>query len=324
MRATYAVGVDVGGTKISAGLVERKGRMVREARLATPQSGPFGIVDGIIEAVQDVTGGIRSSEVAGVGLGLPAQIDFHRQAIEFCTNLPLAGVDVRGLVTQRVRREVTIDNDGHLAAIGEARYGAGKGARDFLMVAIGTGVGGGLYLDGRPYRGRTGLGGELGHIVVDLDGPPCPCGGHGHLESTVSGPAIARMGREAAAMYRGTSLKRLAGGDPEAVTSETVVTAAQAGDKVAREILTVAARTFGRALVGMVNLLNPELIVVGGGLGEAWPPFIEQASEAVQAEALAGRKDVRIVRAELGNDAGVLGAAALAFDEYDEREGLGR
>jgi glucokinase len=324
MRTNYAVGVDVGGTRIAVGLVERKGRIVKDVKCSTPKTGPFAVVDTIIDLVEEVLSGVQGPEVAGVGIGLPAQVDFIRQEVEYCTNLPLAGVDVRSLVTSRTKHEVTIDNDGHLAAVGESRYGAAKGARDFLMITLGTGVGGGMFLSGEPYRGSRGLGGEIGHTVVDLDGPECPCGGRGHLEAFLGRPAIAARGREAAKAFTGKAILDAAGRDVEGITAEAVITAALGGDPVARKILLDCGEIFGRALVGFVNLLNPKLVCVGGGVGEAVGFLVERAAEVMQEEALAGRRDVRVVQAVLGNDAGILGAAALAFDEHDSREGLHR
>lgn len=325
MRTTYAVGVDVGGTRIAAALVDRKGRMLKEVRTLTPsQAGPFAIVDSIIEVIEDVTAGVHPGEIAGIGVGLPAQIDFLKQSVEFCTNLPLAGVDMRSLVMSRVRHPVTIDNDGNCAGIGESRFGAGAGVRDFVMITLGTGVGGALILDGRPYRGSRGLGGEIGHMVVDLDGPPCPCGGTGHIESYLGRPALAARGRDAAREYRGHAIREQAGGDPERITAEDVVAAARAGDELAAEILRDAGTVLGEALVGIVNLLNPKLVLVGGGIGESCELLVSRAAEVIADESLAGRRDVRVVQAALGNDAGALGAAALAFDEHDSREGLHR
>jgi len=325
MRTTYAVGIDVGGTRIAAGLVERKGRLVKEARTLTPHTdGPFAIVDAVIGLINEVSAGTQPAEVAGIGIGLPAQIDFLKQSVEFCTNLPLTGVDVRALVTSRIRQDVVIDNDGHCAAIGESRFGAAKGVRDFVMVTLGTGVGGALFLDGQPYRGSRGLGGEIGHIVVRIGGAPCPCGGEGHLEAYLGRPALAAAGRAAAGSYRGGGIAKLAGGDASAITAEHVVEAARAGDEAALEILADAGDVLGEALVGVVNVLNPRLIVVGGGIGEAAPEILNHAAARIDEHALAGRRDVKLVRAELGNDAGVLGAAALAFQEHDTREGLHR
>ncbi len=324
MRANYAIGIDVGGTRIAAGLVERKGRIVKDAKRLTPKTGPFAVVDAIIDLVEEVQSGVQAAEISGVGIGLPAQVDFLRQEIEYCTNLPLAGVDVRSLVMSRTKTEVTIDNDGHLAAVGESRYGAAKGARDFLMVTLGTGVGGGMFLAGEPYRGSRGLGGEVGHTMVDIAGPPCPCGGNGHLEAYLGRPAIAARGKEAARQYTGRAILDAAGGNIEDITAEAVVLAAKGGDKISKEVLTQCGEILGKSLVGFVNVLNPKLVCIGGGIGESADVLVKRAAEVVQAEALAGRRDVTVVQAVLGNDASILGAAALAFDEHDSREGLHR
>jgi glucokinase len=324
MRANYAIGLDVGGTRIAAGLVERKGRIVRETRMSTPKGGPFGVVDAIIDAIGEVVSGVHPSEIAGIGIGLPAQIDFGRQTVEFCTNLPLGGVDMRGLVMSRVKHSVTIDNDGNMAALGESRFGAAKGARDFVMVTLGTGVGGGVFIDGQLYRGHRGLGGEIGHMLVEIDGLECPCGAKGHIEAYVARPAIIREGLAAAATYRGAGILRRAGDDKDKITAEVVIEAANAGDEAAAEVMGRIGRILGENLVGLVNLLNPELILIGGGIGESCPLVIERASQAIASEALAGRRDVTVVQAALGNDAGVVGAAALAFDEHESRDGLHR
>lgn len=324
MRASFAIGIDVGGTRIAAGLIERKGRVVKDSKTLTPRSGPFAVVDAVIELVEELTPGTHPSEIAGIGIGLPAQVDFLKQSVEFCTNLPLAGVDVRSLVLSRVRHEVTIDNDGNLAAAGEFRFGVAKGVRDFVMLTVGTGVGGGLFVNGEPYRGSRGMGGEVGHIVVQMDGPPCPCGGLGHLESYLSRAAIEARGKEAATGPSGAAILREAGGKADDITAECVVNASLNGDETALAIMADAGEVLGKALVGIVNLLNPRLVVVGGGIGESCPVLIDRAAEVVNAEALAGRRDARFVKAELGNDAGIMGAAALAFDEYDSREGLHR
>lgn len=324
MRASFAVGVDVGGTKISAGLVDRKGRVIKDARALTPRNGPFAIVDAVIDLIESVAGGVHPSEICGVGMGLPAQVDFLKQTVEFCTNLPLAGVDVRSLVMSRVRHEVTLDNDGNLAAFGEFRYGVARGARDFLMLTIGTGVGGGLFIDGEPYRGSRGMGGEVGHMVVQLDGPPCPCGGAGHVESFVGRAPIGARGREAVERYSGGAILAEAGGDASSVTAEHVIAAALEGDEVARAIMLDVGEVLGRALVGLVNVLNPRLIVFGGSIGETCGFVMDRAEEVMSSEAMAGRRDVTFAQAELGKDAGILGAAALAFDEHDSREGLHR
>ncbi|MCE5191132.1 MAG: ROK family protein [Actinomycetia bacterium] len=320
MQTTYAVGVDVGGTHLAAGLVERSGRAVRQTQTLTPTSGPFAIVDAVIDLIAEATSGTDPSRIAGVGIGLPALIDFRNQSIEFCANLPLAAIDVRSVVASRVHLDVTLDNDSNCAAIGESRYGAATGVRDFVMITLGTGVGGALLLNGALYRGSRGFAGEIGHMVVRLGGPQCSCGGLGHLESYLGRPAIAARGRDAARISRGGALRTRAGGDPDAVTAEHVVQAALAGDSVACGILLEAGEILGEALVGIVNLLNPRLVVIGGGIAGSADMLVARAADVVGAKALAGRRDVTVVQALLGNDAGVLGAAALALDEHDSRE----
>ena len=323
MRNAFAIGLDVGGTRIAAGLVERKGHIVRETKLSTPkESGPFAIVDAIVGAVGEITNGVHPSEIAGIGIGLPAQIDFTRQSVEYCTNLPLAGIDMRGLVMSRLKYPVTIDNDGNTAALGECRYGAAKGLKDFIMVTLGTGVGGGVYIGGKLHRGSRGFAGEVGHMVIDVDGPECPCGGRGHLESFAARPAIIRDARLAAESYKGSSIGRLAKGDLDALTAEMVIKAANSGDEAAVAVMSRVGDMLGEGLVGLVNVLNPQAVIVGGGIGESCPLVSERAAACIAAEALAGRRDVRVLVAELGNDAGVAGAAALAFEDHDSREGI--
>lgn len=323
MIASYAIGIDVGATRIAAGLIDSKGRVLTDALVRTPKErGPFGIVDAIIHAGKQICTQVTNSEIAGIGIGLPAQIDFSRQEIEFCTNLPIEGIDVRSLVEAAFRLPVTIDNDGNLAALGECRYGAGKKKRDLIMVTLGTGVGGGLWLRGKPYRGFRGLGAEIGHMTIDHDGPICPCGGKGHLESYLGAPAISALARELAEKPKGKAVYDAAGNKLSQVTAQSLLIAAAGGDSASIEVLHDLGHKLGVALVGLVNLFNPQIICIGGGIGENADELVSAAAEVVNTEALAGRKDVEIIQATLGNDAGVLGGAALAFEEYEAREGF--
>lgn len=323
MVASYAIGIDVGASRIAAGLVDSKGRVITDVVIPTPvERGPFGIVDAIITAGKVVSEKFSTNEIAGIGIGLPAQVDFARQEIEFCTNLPILGVDVRSLVEASFRLPVTIDNDGNLAALGECRYGAGKKISDFIMITLGTGVGGGLWLNGHPYRGVRGLGAEIGHMVVKMDGPPCPCGGKGHLESYLGAPAINARARTAAEKPSGKAIYDAAGNTLSKVDAHALMMAARGGDHVALSELSELGEILGQALVSLVNVFNPKMICIGGGIGESADELVRSAGHIVDTQALAGRKDVRVVQATLGNDAGTLGAAALAFEEYEAREGF--
>jgi len=322
MRALYAVGVDVGGTHTAAALIERTGEVLREASALTPNSAS-AVIDGIVSLALEMARDVDPNEVAGIGIGLPAQIDFKHQSVEWCTNLPLAGIDVGSLVASGTGFDTVLDNDGNCAGIGEARFGAAAGVSDVVMVTLGTGVGGALLLDGVPYRGARGLSGEIGHMVVRQGGDLCPCGARGHLEAYLGSRAIAARGKEIAGTRGGAELLKRAGGDPAAVTTRQVIEAAAAGDSAARGILLEAGETLGEALVGVVNLLNPRLIVVGGGVGESADLLVARAAGVIEEHALEGRHDVKVVQALLSNGAGILGAAALAFDDYDSRQSEG-
>ena len=299
MRTNYAVGVDVGGTRIAAGLVERKGRIVKDAKRLTPKTGPFAVVDAIIDLVEEVSAGRpRLPRSPASASAFPRRSTSCRQSVEFCTNLPLAGVDVRSLVMSRTKREVTIDNDGHLAALGESRYGAAKGARDFLMITLGTGVGGGMFVDGEPYRGSRGLGGEIGHMVVDLDGPPCPCGGDGHLEAFLGRPAIAARGQGGG---QGVLTGARSSTPPAATLDDDHRRGgrhrrARAATGRARDPARVRRGARPRARRLRQHASTPSSIVVGGGIGESADFLVERAAEVMQGEALAGAATCRSSR----------------------------
>ncbi|MCL2333098.1 MAG: ROK family protein [Actinomycetia bacterium] len=275
MAADYALGIDVGGTKIAAGLVDSRGRILADQRTATPLGqGAYAVIDAIIGCARAIIGDAARSDFAGVGLGLPAQVDYGRQEIEFSELVPLAGTDVRTLVASELGLSVTIDNDANLAALGERRFGAAQTVDDFVMLTLGTGVGGGLFLGGQLYRGAFGLAGEIGHMTLDMGGPDCLCGATGHFETL---------------FMEGRTL-----------SERTEVLAA--------------------ALVGIINIFNPRLILIGGGIGQSNGELVRGAAELATRHAMAGRKYLQIIQATLGNDAGVLGGAALAFAEADERE----
>ena len=296
-----AIGVDVGGTKILAGLVRRDGTVERRHERATPVSSQAELVRELERAVEEV----RADGVAAVGFGVPSTIDQRAGRAVSSVNIPLADLDLRGHMASRFGVPVGIDNDANAAAIAEWRLGAGRGARHMVMLTLGTGIGGGLILDGRPYRGAIGAAGELGHVVIEHDGEPCQgaCTGHGHLETLASG-------REA------TEEARAAFGP--AADSHRLVRLAREGDVRAREILEELGRRLGSALGSLVNVFNPEVIVIGGGFAAAGELVLEPAVEVMRREALPPARDlVRVVRAELGTAAGLVGAALVGFEALD-------
>ena len=294
------IGVDVGGTKTLGAVVTRAGAIgvrLERATEASSKEALLGSLDGLIE---DLRG---EADVAGLGIGIPSRIDQRRGRSIAAVNLPLDGVDLRDRMREKHGLPVGIDNDANAAAIAEWKAGAARGADNVVMLTLGTGVGGGLIVDGRPFRGATGSGAELGHIVIDVDGPPCPCGGNGHLESYACGPAADRVARE------------LFGAESDA---EDLVERARSGDGVAVEALGEIGRRLGAGIATLENVFEPELVVIGGGFGAAGELLLASAREVVAREGLEpGRDAVRIVEAELGVDAGVIGAAMIGFEALD-------
>ncbi len=306
MSANRVIGVDLGGTKIAAGLVDRTGRIEARRELPTPTESEEAVVAAIERTVEE----LFDDGVAALGLGVPSTVDQQSGRAVSSVNIPLTDVPLREQMSQRFGVPTGVDNDANAAAIGEWQAGAGRGTRNMIMLTLGTGVGGGLILDGRPYRGSVGAAGELGHIVIEHDGRPCQgsCTGRGHLEAYATGPAAASDAREAFG--------------PDADT-HVLIERAHAGDERALEILDAIARRLGSALGTLVNVFNPEAIVIGGGWGEAADDFLlEPAREVMVREALSpGRELVRVVSAVLGPDAGVVGAAFVAFEALDGAEG---
>ena len=306
MSANRVIGVDLGGTKIAAGIVDRAGRIEARREVGTPTESEEAVVTAIERTVE----GLFDDAVAALGLGVPSTVDQKTGRAVSSVNIPLTDVPLRDHLAERFRVPCGIDNDANAAAIGEWQAGAGRGTRDLIMLTLGTGVGGGLILDGRPYRGSVGAAAELGHMVIEHDGRPCQgtCTGRGHLEAYATGLAAAGDAREAFG--------------PDADT-HVLIERALARDERALEILDAIARRLGSALGTLVNVFNPEVIVIGGGWGEAADDFLlETAREVMLRESLSpGRELVRVVPAELGPDAGVVGAAFVAFEALDALEG---
>jgi glucokinase len=252
-------------------------------------------------------------------VGVPSTIDQRSGSAVTSVNIPLAGVDLRGWLHDRFGVPVAIENDGNAAALAEHRLGAARGARHVVMLTLGTGVGGGLILDDRLYRGAVGAAGELGHITIDADGPPCQgaCPGRGHLEVLASGLAADLLAERAAAERPDGDLGRAAAAGRE-VDTRLLVELASAGPGDARDVLEHVGFHLGIGIADLVNVFNPELVVIGGGFAQAGELLFDAARRVVAERALApAKEEVRIVRAELGSDAGLIGSALIAFDALD-------
>jgi glucokinase len=314
MPPRRVIGIDAGGTKLLGGVVDQQlvvhNRVHRTWRGADRQE-TLDIMIGAVEEVRAV-----APDVESVGFGIPALVRYDTGVSEWSTHLPLEDVPFRDLMSERLGLPVFVDNDVNAALLAEHRSGAARGARHAVMLTLGTGIGGGLLLDGRLYRGAAGGAGELGHIVVDLDGPDCQgaCPGRGHLEVLASGPAIGVAGEEAARAAPDSVLGRRVAAGRE-VTGALVTELAHDGDAVARSAIDTVGRRLGAGLVSVVNAFNPEVVVVGGGPVSAGDLLLDPAREVVGRQALPpSRERVRIVPAHYGEESGMLGAALLALE----------
>jgi glucokinase len=311
--AAQAIGIDVGGTKTAAIRMTSDGAILAKETLPTPADDQEATIDGMIQAARAVV----AEEVVAIGISAAGMVDSRNGVMRFAPNLAWRDADLVGRLRAAFGLPTSADNDNTAAVWGEYRLGAGRGYRFVLHVGVGTGIGGGLVADGKLYRGAHGFATEIGHIVVEPGGPLCGCGNHGCWEQVASGTAITREGRSAVTLHGHSLLGDLAGHDPARVTGRMVTEAGRHGDPTARGILSEVGRRLGEGIAGLVNVLDPEVVIVGGGASDAGDLLLEPARMAYRmtVEAYDHRPDVPIVEAELRNDAGAIGAALIALEE---------
>ena len=312
MSAGIAIGVDVGGTKTAALRVSGDGEVLDRAIHPTPAEDQ----DATLETIREAVAAVMDGSVAAIGVGAAGLVDVADGILLSSPNLSWRDVHLGEELHARFGLPVTVDNDATAAAWAESRIGASAGHRDSLFVGVGTGIGGGIIAGGRLLRGSRGLAGEIGHMIVEPDGPRCGCGNRGCWEQVASGLAIERAGQRAARDEPNSELGRIAGGDPARVTGEAVAAAANEGDTASIAILAEVGRRLGEGIAGLVNVLDPEIVVVGGGAATAGDVLLEPVRAAYRdaVEGVDVRRDVPIVPAALGNDAGAIGAAMLASE----------
>lgn len=320
MPERLVIGVDMGGTKLLAGLMDRKLAVHRRLQRQLVGLDQAAVLNTVQSAVAELAAS-AAGEVAGVGFGIPSQIDRRTGTALLSVNLDLRNVRFGALMAERLGLPCFIDNDGNLLALAEHRAGAARGSDHVVAIGLGTGIAGGVVLDGRLYRGAIGGGAELGHMVIQADGPPCQgnCPNHGCIESLASGTALAREARVMAAARPDSGLGRAAaaGRDP---TGPLVTELAHDGDAAAIDVLAQVGANLGVAISNLVNIFNPEVVVVGGGVIAAGELLLEPARAEFARRALPPLRDVaRIVAAEFGAEAGMIGAGAMAIDELAER-----
>ena len=312
MASPRVIALDLGGTKLLSGVVDDGGVVEKRVVGATDTSSE----DAVLAQVEAAVEGLLEEDIGAIGIGIPSTIDQRRGEAIDSVNIPLSDVPLRDRLGERFGLPVAIENDANAAALAEHRHGAGRGSHHMVMLTLGTGVGGGLILDGHLYRGAIGAAAELGHITLDLHGPPCQgrCPGRGHLEALASGTAADGYAREAAEQNPEGDLGRAAA-EGKTVDARLAVDLAGHGPGDARDVLSHVGFHLGVGIASLVNIFNPELVVIGGGFARAGDLLFEPARRVVAERALSpARDEVKIVPALLGVEAGLIGAGLVGFE----------
>lgn len=313
--AKNRIGIDVGGTNVKIALVDTKGKIVYSNSVPTrAEMGYEYTVNNIKQAIYDLLKETKltTKDIEGIGFGFPGQVDYKAGIVRNAPNIPgWVEVPIAKLIEDEFKIPTRVDNDVRCAALGELNYGAGKGCENLICITVGTGIGSGLILNGKLVRGASNAAGEIGHIKLQMNGGPiCGCGDTGCLEAFASGPSIVAMAEDYIKGGKSTKFREMANGSP--ITPYIVCEAAKAGDPVAQRIFTIMGEYIGIGLASVVNLLNPEKIIVGGGVADAGDILLKPMTEALKKRAMkiAGSA-VEIVPAQLGNTAGVIGSSLL-------------
>lgn len=309
----YIVGIDLGGTKIASALLDTDLEIVKSDTVPTEGgAGPERVAEQMAEAVERLTDEHGKEAILGVGVASAGLIEPGTGKVLYSPNLNWRDVPLREMMRDRLGTEVYVDNDVNMAALGELHFGAGQGARHMICVFVGTGIGSGIIVDGHLYEGANGLAGEVGHTTIEWDGPACPSGNPGCWESYASGTAMARRAREALERGESSILRDMVGGDLDHLRVETIAEADTKGDPLARRILQETGEFLGAGLSNLVNTLNPELIVMGGGVIRGVPQLFDLAEASMRRRSLKdAAASVRMAKSHFGREAGVIGAGVL-------------
>jgi len=318
MSQAEAIGVDLGGTKMLLGVLDGDSKTVWESRERSAGEGEGELVELLVREISEAQ--TKRPGIEAVGMGIPATIDHEKGLAVAAVNLPIENLPIRDLVVERTGLPAFVDNDANVAALAEHLFGAARGAENAVMLTIGTGIGGGLILGGEIYRGSTGAGAELGHVAIQLDGPACQgnCPGHGCVETLASGSALGREGRAAAESNPDSALGKLLAEGRVEIDGKVVTVAAQEGDETAIGVFDLVGSRLGVALASFANIFEPEVIVIGGGVIAAGELLLAPARRELEARALRPMNRTPVVAAELGEDAGMIGAAAMARIELEQ------
>lgn len=324
MSRKLILGVDMGGTTISAGLVTEEGQVLTQEAVPTHQDGPGRALENLWSLLDRLVGEAKrqGASLSAVGVGVPGNVEINRGVVgQDIPNVPeLAGCALAPLIKERYGAEAFIDNDVNLLALDAWRFGTGQGVRSLVVLAVGTGVGGGVIIDGELLRGASGYGGELGHMTINFDGRPCFCGGRGCLKTYVSGPDIAAQAIERLQRYPSSLLLRLTGGAPEAIGARHVFEAERSGDLLARELIDEVCQSLGAGLAAIINSLNPERLLLMGGVAESLQDHLPSILDWVSRYAFAGAvRSTQLLCVPSDKRSTVRGGAALVLYETARR-----
>src|SRR5688572_7885679 len=323
-RTKYLVGVDLGGTNIVAGALAEHGSDVLALRTEPTgaDQGAEAVVDRIVRMIDTVITetmaqtGAKREDMIGIGVGSPGPLDRERGIVVTTPNLGWTNFPLRDAIQERTRLPVRIDNDANCATLGEWWLGAARGASNVIGMTIGTGIGGGIILGGRLYHGSSDVAGEIGHATIDITGRRCKCGNYGCLEAYASGPSIADRAREALGGDENATMIRMAGGDPARITAATVYEAAKKGDDTALDVVRETSRFLGAGIANLLNIFNPEVVVIAGGVTQAGDTLFAPLRREVKKRAFKPAVDACEIVPGILTAAGVVGAVA-AYKQQD-------
>lgn len=311
------IGIDVGGTNVKIALVDENGKIIYSNSVPTyAKMGYEYTVNNIKQAIKDLMKETETQpkDIQGIGFDFPGQVDYKTGVVKLAPNIPgWVNVPIAQMIEEEFHIPTKIDNDVRCAALGEMLFGAGRGCENFICITVGTGIGSGLVVNGQIVRGASNAAGELGHIKLQMkDGPICGCGDTGCLEAFASGPSIVAMAQDYIKGGKSTKFREMAAAEGGEITPYMVAKAAEAGDPVAKRIFEIVGEYIGIGLTSVINLLNPEKVIIGGGVAEAGDLLLNPIRKTIKERAMVvAGEAVEIVPAQLGNSAGVIGASML-------------
>ena len=317
------LGVDLGGSKILSAAVNARGEIrSRDLSITPAAKGPEAVIQAMLASIERAIGqaGITKAQLEAICIGAPGLSNPETGIVFTSSNLPgWKNVPLREIIEDKMGAKTLLINDANAAALGEMYFGAARGARNFIYITVSTGIGGGIVIDGEVYAGDRGTAGEIGHMTIDTNGSKCNCGNTGCWETLASGTALAREARKRIKSGAETAILEYAGGDIDKLNAEAVYRASQQGDALARELIARTGYYLGVGLTNLINIFNPELIIIGGGLSRIGDMLLEPAYKVAEERSYRAAFDsVRFARPALGGDSGVIGAAAYAYRKMEK------